>query len=322
MTDQKAQTSIVPGTRASYRFAAIDVGSNAVRLLLATVLEPQDGDPIFLKESLVRMPIRLGADTFVAQAISEAKAAQLVQFMQGFRSLMDAFGAIDYLACATSAMREASNGPELVERIREASGIDLRIILGAEEGSIIAANRIEEQLDAQKSYLYIDVGGGSTELTVRNRGGRDLSQSFDVGTVRLLHDTVQPGDWSEMKKWLRKNVRGRPTIAIGSGGNINKAIRMSRRKPGQSISLGELAELRESLLEVSLLDRIRLLKMRPDRADVIVPALQIYVSAMKWAGAKKMLVPQFGLSDGLIHLLYERHRDPLAKLTAVEFQDR
>ena len=289
------------------KFAAIDIGSNAVRLLLSRVIE-NGKYPIFKKESLIRIPIRLGEDAFVRKRISAEKAEQLVNTMRGFKFLIEAYQAIDYMACATSAMREAENGEDVVKEIMRRSGIKLDIVAGQKEADIIYANHFEERLDKNKSYLYIDVGGGSTELTLFSHNQSITSHSFNIGTVRLLHGLVPDSRWQEMKQWVQVIApEFKPVIGIGSGGNINKMFKLSRIKTGKPISYKRLRELDKYLNTFSLDERIKILGLRPDRADVIIPAADIFTSVMKWAKINRMYVPEIGLSDGMIRLLYERH---------------
>ena len=289
------------------KFAAIDIGSNAVRLLLSRVIE-NGKYPIFKKESLIRIPIRLGEDAFVRKRISAEKAEQLINTMRGFKFLIEAYQAIDYMACATSAMREAENGEDVVKEIMRRSGIKLDIVAGQKEADIIYANHFEERLDKNKSYLYIDVGGGSTELTLFSHNQSITSHSFNIGTVRLLHGLVPDSRWKEMKQWVQVIApEFKPVIGIGSGGNINKMFKVSRIKTGKPISYKRLRELDKYLNTFSLDERIKILGLRPDRADVIIPAADIFTSVVKWAKINKMYVPEIGLSDGMIRLLYERH---------------
>lgn len=288
------------------KFAAIDIGSNAIRLLLSRVV--QDGDPpIIKKESLIRIPIRLGEDAFVDKTISKAKEVQLLSAMKGFKHLIEAYEPVDYVACATSAMREAENGPVVAQAIREECGINLEIVPGKKEAEIIYSNHFEERLDRKGSYLYIDVGGGSTELTIFSKNRSVTSRSFDIGTVRLLHGLVPKSLWQDMKQWLKAVAPHFGSIeSIGSGGNINKIFRMSRIKDGKPITRTRVRKIYSYLNTFSLEERIKVLGLRSDRADVIIPASEIFLNTMKWAGIKKMYVPQIGLSDGLIHILYKR----------------
>lgn len=295
------------------KFAAIDMGSNAVRLLLAKVIEESE-PPIFKKEALMRMPLRLGDDAFVDRRISTDKANKLIDMMAGFRLLIKAYGALDYMACATSAMREAENGLDIVQAIREQTGLDLEIIDGQKEAEIIYGNHIEDRIEPEKNYLYIDVGGGSTEITLFSNKKSVTSHSFNIGTVRLLYNLVGEPDWQEMKSWLEQVTKSyTPLVGIGSGGNINKIFKISRVKDSKPISDKQVKTIYESIRALSYRDRIRELSLRPDRADVIVPAAEIFLSVMSWAHIKQLYVPHVGLADGLIHLLYQRHKAASAK---------
>jgi len=292
------------------KFAAIDIGSNAVRLLLAKVFE-NGQETTFKKESLVRIPIRLGDDAFAQQLVSDQKADKLINTMIAFKHLMAAYQPLDYLACATSAMREAKNGDGVVKAIKEQSGIELSIIDGKKEADIIFSNHIAEKLDITHSYLYIDVGGGSTELTFFSKrdNNKMLSKSFNIGTVRILNDLVAKESWKEMKQWIKKNSKIFDKVsAIGSGGNINKIFRLSLKKENKPLSYKNLKEINSFLNSYSFEERIKILGLRPDRADVIIPAAGIYLSVMKWGKIKEIFVPQIGLADGLIHILYERYK--------------
>ncbi len=290
------------------RFAAIDIGSNAVRLLLCNVHETPN-EAFFKKAELVRMPIRLGEDAFRFKKISDEKIEQLAKSMKAYKLLIDVFGAIDYHACATSAMREAENSLEIIEYVKEYSGIEIELIDGKTEAQIIYSNHIAEHLDHDEAYLYIDVGGGSTELTVFADNHIVSSQSFNVGTIRMLHDQISKEVWNGFKDWVRENTKNYSGLtAIGSGGNINKLFKMADRKENKPISQQRLREIYEFLKLYSLEDRITQLGLNPDRADVIMPAAKIFLSIMKIAEIDKMIVPQIGLSDGIIHLLYEKHR--------------
>ena len=290
------------------RFASIDIGSNAVRLLLCNVYEAADG-PVFKKAELIRMPIRLGEDAFRFKRISEEKKEKLAKTMKAFKLLIDVFGVIDYRACATAAMREAENGQELIRYVKQQSGIEIDIIDGKTEAQIIYSNHIAEHLDHDQSYLYIDVGGGSTELTLFADGHIMASQSFNIGTIRLLHDQVSKETWSNFKDWIKEKTKGYSALtAIGSGGNINKLFKMADRKENKPLLFNKIQETYYFLKEFSVEQRITHLGLNPDRADVIVPATKIFLTVMKMADIEKIIVPQIGLSDGIIHLLYEKHR--------------
>lgn len=290
------------------KFAAIDVGSNAVRLLLKQVIE--DGSPpIFKKDSLIRMPIRLGEDAFANQQISDEKANKLIRSMIGFKYLLEAYDPKDYMACATSALREAKNGAEIVSEIKKVCNIDLQTIDGAREAEIIYNNHAEELLDRNGSYLYIDVGGGSTEITLFSQNHIADSKSFNIGTIRILQGQITKDNWIEMKDWLKQRAGQYPGLtAIGSGGNINKIFRFARLKESRPLTYKKIRQIQKYIAGFSITDRVRILRLRPDRADVIIPAGEIYSSVMKWAKCKKMYVPQIGLSDGIIHMLYDRFK--------------
>lgn len=289
-------------------FAAIDIGSNAVRLLFCHVHE-QKGKTIYKKGELIRLPIRLGEDSFVMNEISNDKADKLVTAMRGFKDLISVFDVISYRACATSAMRDAKNGQDIIARIQREAGIEVEILDGKEEADVIFSNHVEEMLDPRQSYMYIDVGGGSTELTILTAGKVVASKSFNVGTIRMLFDKVSKEEWEEYKAWIKKNAFGiKPLIAIGSGGNINKLFKMGAKKDSKSLSYEKLKELHDMLSSHTYEERIIAFGLNPDRADVIVPASKIFISAMKHGGIEKIIVPQVGLSDGIVHGLYERYR--------------
>jgi len=287
------------------RYAAIDIGSNAVRLLIADISK-QDGLYKYKKNTLIRVPLRLGDDAFLDQKISPKKTGDLVKTMVAFRNLMDVYHVTEYLACATSAMREASNGQEIVKLIKEETDLTLEIIEGQREANIIYANHIEQDLDENRTYLYIDVGGGSTELSVFVKGIPEASKSFNIGTIRMLDNQDKEETWDEMKDWVRENTKGHKHLAgIGTGGNINKLFRMADEKDGAPMSLQKLNALYNRLISYSLKERIHVLELNPDRADVIIPACEIYLTLMKWTGIKQIYVPKVGMADGIIKLLIE-----------------
>lgn len=289
------------------KYAAIDIGSNAVRLLIADIIEKEDSDKVkFKKSALVRVPIRLGEDTFVNGKISEKNILRLTDAMNAFQLLMDVHGVVKYKACATSAMRDAENGAFVIDRILKKSGIKIDIIDGEIEAQIIATTDLGELLDNSKSYLYVDVGGGSTEMTVYEKGEMINSKSFKVGTVRMLNQKDALADiWDEMKVWVKENTKGLKNISlIGSGGNINKIYKMSGRSDGSPLSYIYMKANYKYLKAMSYEERISELNLNQDRADVIIPATKIYVSAMKWSDSKKIYVPKIGLSDGIVKSLY------------------
>ncbi|ATA68794.1 Ppx/GppA phosphatase family protein [Capnocytophaga cynodegmi] len=288
------------------KLGAIDIGSNGVRLLISNVLESENKTPIFKKSSLVRVPIRLGADVFLDGQISEENANRLSDSMQAFDLLMKVNKVEKYMACATSAMREASNGHEITEKIFKKTGVKIRIIDGSEEAKIIASTDIHSLIEKQgKSYLYIDVGGGSTEFTVFVDGKIINSRSFPIGTVRLLDGMVSSKMWKEAEDWIKENTKNISSIeAIGSGGNINKIFKDSEKKEGKPLSYKYLKDHSKYLSSFTYEERIRILGFNPDRADVILYALQVYINAMKWGQAKIIHVPRIGLADGIIKTIY------------------
>lgn len=290
------------------KFAAIDIGSNAVRLLLSHVYD--DGDITqFKKAELIRIPLRLGEDSFLNKKISPDKISKLVSAMKAFKNLIDVYEAIDYRACATSAMRDAENGREVIEQVRKEAGIKIEIIDGKTEADIIYSNHIEEHLDKNNSYLYIDIGGGSTEITLFSRNKAVASQSFNIGTIRMLHNQIDKEYWTYFKNWVRETTKGhKPLIAIGSGGNINKLFRMSGRKNNKPVTTSKLKSLYEMMDSYTYDERVKVLGLNPDRADVIIPASKILLSVLKHAEIEKVIVPQIGLSDGIVHQLYEKFK--------------
>lgn len=290
------------------KFAAIDIGSNAVRLLFSQVFESENNNT-FKKDALYRVPLRLGEDVFVNNKISKEKTSDLIDTMIAFKHLIKAYKPKSYMACATSAMREAQNGDEIVKLIKKKSGIELEIIDGKKEADIIYSNQIAETLDKKGNYLYIDVGGGSTELTLISETSIINSQSFNIGTVRSLKKKDLKSEWTNMEKWLKQNTSQYTSISgIGSGGNINKIFSISGIKEGKPLQLKNIKKIFNELSSHSLKDRITKLGLRPDRADVIIPAAKIFISVMKWAKIKSLYVPQVGLSDGIIHVLYEKEK--------------
>ncbi len=291
------------------KFAAIDIGSNAVRLLFCNVYE-EDGKITYKKAELIRVPIRLGEDSFLNGKISPQKEEKFVTAMKAFKHLIDVYDALDYRACATSAMRDAENRYDIVERVRKEAGIKIEIIDGKTEADIIYSNHIEEHLDKSSNYLYIDIGGGSTEITLFSKNKAMVSQSFNIGTIRMLHNQIDKEYWSYFKNWIAEITKGyKPLIAIGSGGNINKLFKMSGRKLDKPISTGKLKNLYEVLESYTYEERIQTLGLNPDRADVIIPASKILLTVLKKADIEKIIIPQIGLSDGIVHQLYEKYKE-------------
>jgi len=289
------------------RYAAIDIGSNAVRLLIADIT--QNNKTIsFKKNTLIRVPLRLGDDAFLDKLISPNKTEELIKTMVAFRNLIDVYKVTDYLACATSAMREAKNGNLIVQKIKEQAGLDLEIVEGQREANIIYASHIEQSLERKKNYLYIDVGGGSTELSVFGNGELISSRSFNLGAIRILDNQDKDETWIEMKEWVKNMAQSYKNLSgIGTGGNINKLFKMAEGKDGSPITFTKLRELYSYLNSFSLKDRINVLGLNQDRADVIIPACEIYLTVMKWGGVKQIFVPRVGLVDGLIQLMIDKN---------------
>ncbi|WP_040254612.1 Ppx/GppA phosphatase family protein [Psychroserpens mesophilus] len=287
------------------KYAAIDIGSNAVRLLISSIIEQKNQPTKFKKTSLVRVPIRLGADVFLKGEISEDNKERMLDTMMAFKLLMKSHKIVKYKACATSAMREADNGKEMVKLISKKAKIDIDIIDGEEEAAIIAATDLQSYIKEDKTYLYVDVGGGSTEFSVIHLGNTVASKSFRIGTVRLLNDIVKKETWFELEEWIKTNTKRFDSIdLIGSGGNINKIFKISGKALGKPLTYFYLTTYYNKLQTYSYEERITELELNQDRADVIIPATRIYLSAMKWSGAKDIYVPKIGLSDGIIKSIY------------------
>lgn len=286
--------------------AAIDIGSNAARLLIKEVIVNDKGETTFNKLNLFRVPLRLGFDVFDVKKISPEKTTMFLDTMQAFKHLINAYKVEAVKACATSAMRDAENGPAVLKKVKEKTGLDIEIITGDMEADLVYENHIAENMDTDHSYMYIDVGGGSTELSFFTNGVLVFKNSFNIGTIRLLKNMVTEEQWEEMKKTIKANTKNqKEVVAIGSGGNINKVFSLSKKKDGKPLSLELLRDYQKELEAFSVEDRIRLYNMRSDRADVIVPALSIYNNAMRWAGATQIYVPKIGLADGLLRHLWE-----------------
>lgn len=288
------------------KLAAIDIGSNAARLLISEVTVDDKGAAKFNKIDLIRVPLRLGFDVFEKGEISNHRIDMISQTMKAYKHLLNIYEVKHLKACATSAMRDAKNGIAVIKKIKKETGIEIEIISGSDEAAFIYENHIAENLDKEHSYLYIDVGGGSTELTFFSNNKLVFKDSYNIGTIRLLKNKVSDDLWDEMKESIKLKTKGHKEVtAIGSGGNINKIFSLSKTKEGKPLSVELLRDYYKELSNVSLDDRINIYKLKEDRADVIVPALQIYINVMRWAGAIEIYVPRIGLADGLIQHLYE-----------------
>ena len=288
------------------RLAAIDIGSNAARLLISDVIIHDSGKPQFQKINLVRVPLRLGFDVFEEKLISHEKEAMILNTLKAYKYLLDAYGVQHLKAAATSAMRDAENSDAIIDRVKRETGIEIEIISGDTEATLLYENHVAENLARDHSYLYIDVGGGSTELTFFADGALVFKRSFNIGTIRLLKQQVDTGLWDDMKDFLKRSIKGHDNdiIAIGSGGNINKVFSLSKRKEGKPLHVELLKDYYKEFSNFTVPERIRLYNLREDRADVIVPALQIYINVMRWANTEEIYVPKIGLADGLIQHLY------------------
>lgn len=287
------------------KYAAIDIGSNAVRLLISTITEPDLKDPVFKKTSLVRVPIRLGADVFVNGIISPENMQRMQETMRAFQLLMKCHKIEKFKACATSAMRDAENGQELADLVLKNTGISIEIIDGEHEAAIIAATDLHSLIQDDKSYLYVDVGGGSTEFTFYSGGKNIASRSFKLGTVRLLNNLVAEDLWKEAELWVKEVTKPYTKISlIGSGGNINNIFKSSGKKPGKTLSYLYLSSYYQLLNSLTYEDRVSQLNLKLDRADVIIPAAKIYLLAMKWSRSRRVHVPKIGLADGIIKSMY------------------
>jgi exopolyphosphatase/guanosine-5'-triphosphate,3'-diphosphate pyrophosphatase len=287
------------------KYAAIDIGSNAMRLLIANIVEQDGKETQFNKNSLVRVPIRLGQDSFMIGKISNDNIERMVDAMTAFRLLMKVHKVEKYMAFATSAMREANNANEVIDIIKKKSDIKIEIIDGEKEAAIIASTDLHYLLKTDKTYLYVDVGGGSTEFSLFSNGKIVVSKSFKAGTVRLLNELVRESVWNEMEQWITENTKHYDEVTlIGSGGNINKIFKMSGKMQDKPLSFIYLNSQYAFLNSLTYEERIIELGLNPDRADVIVLATQIYLNAMKWSGARNIYVPKIGLSDGIVKAMY------------------
>jgi exopolyphosphatase/guanosine-5'-triphosphate,3'-diphosphate pyrophosphatase len=296
------------------RLAAIDIGSNAARLLISDVVPGTEANPEFIKMTLIRVPLRLGFDVFDKGEISPLKTDKVIKTIKSYKYLLDVYEVKHLKACATSAMRDAVNAQDIIKKIKAETGIEIKIISGQEEASLIYENHIAENLNKDESYLYIDVGGGSTELTFFSDGKLIFKESFNIGTIRLIKNQVAEAQWDEMKEFIKTKTKNYHHVtAIGSGGNINKIFSLSKRKEGKPLSLELLRDYYKEFSNLSVQQRIAFYHLREDRADVIVPALLIYINVMRWVDTEEIFVPKIGLADGLIHTLYQELRSEKSK---------
>lgn len=286
--------------------AAIDIGSNAARLLINEIKTAPKKKPEFIKLNLLRIPLRLGMDVFTKGKIGPERSQMVLDSMKIFSDLMAVYKVEHYRACATSAMRDASNGKELIAAVKETSGINIEIISGDEEATLVYENHIAEGLDKDFAYLYIDVGGGSTELTFYENEKVKYEHSFNIGTIRILNNLVDQSQWKAMENEIKENIKSKkPVVAIGSGGNINKLFSMSKTKDGKPMSTSYLKKFLQETSALSVEERMVKYNLREDRADVMVPALRIFNSVLNWSKISQIYVPRISVADGLIHNIYD-----------------
>jgi exopolyphosphatase/guanosine-5'-triphosphate,3'-diphosphate pyrophosphatase len=288
------------------KLAAIDIGSNAARLLITEVIEQNSIHAKFNKLNLIRVPLRLGFDVFENGFISVEKTTMLIQTLKAFRHLINAYEVDVIKACATSAMRDAKNSDKIIAIIKKETGLDVEVITGEMEANLVYENHIAENMDKDHSYMYIDVGGGSTEVSIFGNGKLTAKKSFNIGTIRLLKNGVSESAWDEMKEYIKQSTKShKDIVSIGSGGNINKVFSLSKKKDGKPLHIELLRDYYKELSSFSVEERIANYNLREDRADVIVPALLVYINAMRWANSEQIYVPKIGLADGLINHLWE-----------------
>ena len=289
------------------KLAAIDIGSNAARLLITEAIIDKKNEPVFTKLNLVRVPLRLGFDVFEFGSIPKDKIGMILQTMKAYKHLLNAYSVTHLVACATSAMRDARNAPDIIRKVKMETDISIEVISGGREAGLVYENHIAENLDKEHSYMYIDVGGGSTELSIFSNGKLSFKESYNIGTIRLLKGMIGENEWDTIKENIKTATKfQKKVVAIGSGGNINKIFSLSKRKDGKPLPLELLRDFYKELSNVNLEDRITRYNLREDRADVIVPALLIYINTMRWAGAEEIYVPKIGLVDGLIRHLWKK----------------
>lgn len=290
------------------KLAAIDIGSNAIRILITNVVQEVGEHPVYMKSELIRVPIRLGQDSFTVGEISDKNMRRVVKAMKSFKLIMKVYGVKHYMACATSALRESNNADELVALVKKKAKIKIEVIDGRKEAEIISNTTILNNFGQSQNYLYVDVGGGSSEFSILQNGKRIVSKSFKTGTVRMLNNMVSDKVWIEIEKWIQTHTAGIENIALlGSGGNINKVFKLSNTKEGKPLTYIKINTFYQDLKKLSYEQRVLKYNLNLDRADVILPALEIYLKALKWSGATKVFVPKIGLADGMIKMMYKKY---------------
>lgn len=295
------------------KFGAIDIGTNAARLLIGEVMK-DNGSSMVKKISYTRIPLRLGMEVFENGFISDKKAEEFKKSMLAFKLIAEVFNVTELRACATSAMREAKNGLAVQKMIKKETGVPIEIIDGDEEASIIFSSFLQIDYDLSQPFIVIDVGGGSTEISIFYKGEKTNAKSFKIGTIRMLKDKVDKDIWGKIEQWLSKNVKKNTDyLVFATGGNINKIHKLLGKTGNEPIRVKELKELSGNLQKMSLSERISKYKLKPDRADVIVPASVIFLKIAKQLDGKEFFVPKIGLSDGMIHQLDLKHSDKKKK---------
>ena len=294
------------------KIAAIDIGSNAVRMLICYVIS-SEGEYVFQKNSYIRLPIRLGEDSFKNGIISNAKIILLTNAILSFKYIMKVHGVKDYKIYATSALRESRNSKEVISIVKKNTDLKIELITGLKEAKTISKGNSLEKIEFNKTFLYVDVGGGSTEFSILRNGKEKISRSFKIGTVRLLNNLVDDSMLMEIKKWLKSNIDNDDKIKLfATGGNINKIQSMTGSKSGKPISYLSIKDLSNTLMEFNYQERMMKFDLNPDRADVIIPALKIFTTTMEFVKANKIFVPKVGLVDGMINeIFYENNGSKL-----------
>ena len=289
------------------KFAAIDIGSNAIRLLITNVIIKKGFPTKFIKSSIVRVPIRLGQESFTVGEISSKNITKIVQTIKAFNHIIKVNDVKSYLAFATSALREANNSKEIIKEVKKKTKLKIEIIDGRKEAKIISLNNIFEFLNKNRIFIYVDVGGGSTEFSIIENGKRKNSKSFKIGTIRMINKITSEDVWNQIRIWIKSNIRQNNKIAlIGSGGNINKIFKIAGVLDSRPLTLIKLNSIYKSLIKMSYEERIINFDLNPDRSDVIIPAAEIFLKALEWSGSSEIYVPKVGLADGMVRMLYKK----------------
>jgi len=290
------------------KFAAIDIGSNAIRLLITNVIIKKGFPTKFIKSSIVRVPIRLGQESFTIGEISSKNVSKIVRTIKAFNHIIKVNDVKSSLAFATSALREANNSKEIIKEVKKKTKLKIEIIDGKKEAKIISLNNIFDFLNKNRIFIYVDVGGGSTEFSIIENGKRKNSKSFKIGTLRMINKITSEDVWNQIRIWVKTNIRQHSKIAlIGSGGNINKIFKIAGVLDSRPLTLIKLNSIYKSLIKMDYEERIINFDLNPDRSDVIVPAAQIFLKALEWSGSSEIYVPKVGLADGMVRFLYKKN---------------